>query len=118
MCPRAKNPICPRKLLQDPIWSPRVENSKAIVICQGHSHSEAKVRTETQYVILCGYSNGRKNRMVAHRYNPVAARAIAAVCFSSILKIAIKHSFSANIANFPSLCQKILSSLHAWFIMP
>jgi hypothetical protein len=56
--------------------------------------------------------------MVAHRYNPVAARAIDAVCFSSILKIAIKHSFSANIANFPSICQKILSSLHAWFIMP
>lgn len=76
------------------------------------------VSMDTQNVILCGYSTGRKNRSTAQRYSPVAVSAADAVNLSLSLKMAIKHSFSANIAIFLSICQKILSSLHAWSNRP
>ena len=82
------------------MWSPRVENSRAMVICHGHSHSDARVRIATQYVILCGISTGRKNSTDAHRKMPVAVRATGPVYFSLSLKIAMSVVFSANIAIF------------------
>lgn len=71
-----------------------------MVICHGQSHSDARVRIATQYVILCGISTGRKKSTDAHRKRPVAARAAGAVNLSLSFKIAMSVGFSANIANF------------------